>query len=217
MENDLNDEGSYIVETGFPVPNEGHLCWDATRKYHQVGRYLNHAKRANAKISAPCNVRGKWWIGFVACRDIAEGDEVVWDYGVRDQVWSSCRLVDGVVQKTPAMEDGRGESTEESSEGEAKGGASGEAEKEKETVGLAPRRSKEKNITYCMCPICKTGPHKKIINHLAQTHHLSARQRAQYLGPNRIIATPRQMQVKKSRPTLPARKSQRTIKVFLRP
>ena len=116
------------------------------------------------------------------------------------------------MQMTPAMEEGgRGESTEESEE-EAKEGASGEAEKEEEKVGLAPPRSKEKNVSYYMCPICETGPHKKISNHLAQTHHLSSRQRAQYLGANRIIATPKQMQVKKSRPTLPARKSQRTIK-----
>ena len=83
------------------------------------------------------------------CRDIAEGDEVVWDYGVRDQVWSGCRLVEGVVQKTPAMEEGGGGESEE----EAKKGASGEAEKDEEKVGLAPPRSKEKNVSYCMCPI----------------------------------------------------------------
>ena len=207
-EYDLNNEVSYIVEIGFPVPNEGHLCWDATRKYNQLGRYMNHEKRANAKISAPCNVRGKWRIGFVACREIAEGDEVVWDYRVRDQVLSSCPLVVDV-EKTPTMEGGRGDSTEVEEE-EKKGGESGEAQKMKKKVGLAPHRSND-NISFCMCPICKSGPHKKISNHLAQTHHLSAKQRAKYLGPNRIIATPKQMKAKISRPTLPARKSERTI------
>ena len=36
-------------------------------------------------------------IGFVAVRDIEVGAEVVWDYQVRGEVWSGCRLVDGRV------------------------------------------------------------------------------------------------------------------------
>ena len=34
----------------------------------------------------------------MAVRDIEVGDEVVWDYQVRGEVWSGCRLVDGRVQ-----------------------------------------------------------------------------------------------------------------------
>ena len=61
-----NNEGSYIVEAAYAVGKEGHLCFDATRKYHQFGRYINHAKKANAMITPPFMVRGKWKIGFVA-------------------------------------------------------------------------------------------------------------------------------------------------------
>ena len=43
-EYELNNEGSYIVESAYPVGKEGHLCFDATRKYHQFGRYFNHAR-----------------------------------------------------------------------------------------------------------------------------------------------------------------------------
>ena len=35
-------------------------------------------------------------MGFVSIRNINIGDEVVWDYGVREE-WGRCRLVDGVV------------------------------------------------------------------------------------------------------------------------
>ena len=47
----------------------------------------------------------------MAVRDIAEGDEVVWDYGVRSDTWTKCRLLNGVVvvnnraDSPPKMED----------------------------------------------------------------------------------------------------------------
>ena len=73
------------------------MCWDATRHFNQFGRYLNHALCPNAALTSPTHVRGKWRIGFVAIQDINIGDEVVWDYGVRDQEWNTSRLVDGVI------------------------------------------------------------------------------------------------------------------------
>ena len=91
-------EGSYIVESQYPIPGIGRLCWDATYYYHQTGRYMNHAQHGNAEVTKPVFVRGKWRIGFMAVRDIHVGDEVVWDYGVRGEVWSGCRLVQGVVR-----------------------------------------------------------------------------------------------------------------------
>ena len=103
---DLNGEGSYIVESSYAVPKQGRMCWDATRRYNQIGRYLNHAQKPNAKLTQPYNVRGKWRIGFVAVRDIRAGDEVVWDYGVRGELWSGFRLVKGVVRRTSAAEPG---------------------------------------------------------------------------------------------------------------
>ena len=98
MEYDLNGEGSYVVETSYAIPGMGKLCFDATRHYHQTGHYINHAQRPNAELTAPVFARGKWRIGFVVVRDIKIGDEVVWDYQVRGEVWSGCRLVDGRVQ-----------------------------------------------------------------------------------------------------------------------
>lgn len=99
-EYDLNQvKGSYIVESQYPIPGVGKLCWDATYYYHQLGRYLNHAQQANAEITRPFFARGKWRIGFVAIRNIAMGEEVVWDYGVRGEPWSGCRLVQGVIKE----------------------------------------------------------------------------------------------------------------------
>ena len=62
----LNGEGSYIIESFSTIPNCGRMCWDATRRYHQIGRYINHAQKLNAKVTRPYEVRGKWRIGFVA-------------------------------------------------------------------------------------------------------------------------------------------------------
>ena len=90
------DKGSYRVTSTYTVGDGPRLCWDATRKFHQLGRYLNHAVDYNGRLTSPEFVRGKWRIGFVAVRDIGAGHEVVWDYGVRGEVeWGSSRLVDG--------------------------------------------------------------------------------------------------------------------------
>lgn len=97
-EYDANSEGSYIIRSPHPVGTGPRLCWDATRHFNQIARYMNHAKKANAKPTHPIFIRQKWRIGFTASTDINEGDEVVWDYGVRGEVeWGSCKLVDGVV------------------------------------------------------------------------------------------------------------------------
>ena len=94
-----NNEGVYVVESSHPVGGGTRLCWDATRCLHQTGRYLNHAQQANAGLTSPVFIRKKWRIGFVACKEIREGDEVVWDYGVRGEMeWGRCRLVDGAVR-----------------------------------------------------------------------------------------------------------------------
>ena len=35
------DDGCNIVDLAYPVPGAGLLSFDSTRKYHQIGRYLN--------------------------------------------------------------------------------------------------------------------------------------------------------------------------------
>lgn len=96
-EYDNNGEGCYIITSKYPVGDGMRLCWDATRYMHQYGRYLNHARQPNSALTSPVYCRGKWRIGFLAVRDIAVGDEVVWDYGVTTEEWGKCRLLDGVV------------------------------------------------------------------------------------------------------------------------
>ena len=92
-----NNEGCYVVTSYHPVGGKTRLCWDATRYFHQYGRYLNHALHPNAILTCPLFVRGKWRIGFLAAKKINPGDEVVFDYGIRGEEWGKSRLVDGVV------------------------------------------------------------------------------------------------------------------------
>ena len=92
-----NSEGCYVVTSQHPVGGTTRLCWDATRRYHQLGRYLNHALRSNATLTSPVYARGKWRVGFVATMTISSGDEVVWDYGVRDEEWATTLLKDGIL------------------------------------------------------------------------------------------------------------------------
>ena len=56
--------------------------------------YFNHVINPNAILSPPKYVRRKWRVGFLA----AKGDEVVWDYGVHNEVeWGMCKMVEGLV------------------------------------------------------------------------------------------------------------------------
>lgn len=91
------DEGCCIIQSMYDVPSLGEMCWDATRRFHQIGKYLNHLNHPNAELTRPYWVRKKWRIGFTSSQDIEEGDEVVWDWGMKGEVQSGCRLVGGVV------------------------------------------------------------------------------------------------------------------------
>ena len=271
-----------MLHRGVLIPGrkEGHLCFDATRRFDQLGRYINHAQRPNAKVTRPFKIRGKWRVGFLAVRDIEKGDEVVWDYGVRGVEWSGCRLVGGVV-KTGQRVGEAGEVPQvvvgpasHATVSTPVGGvpkvvqepappAGGEkldvgvstpvggvpkvvqepappAGGEKLDVGVStpvggvpkvvqepappaggervdevtpqqPPKGKSKKKTYSMCPLCGTGPHSKISNHLIQTHKVTNKKnRAKYLFGNRLIATPEQMKSKVKKPVV-LRRSQRTI------
>ena len=76
----LNEEGCYVLEAKF---NERWWCFDATRRFEQFGRYINHSssKEANVRPHGPVSIRKKLRVGFLAVRDIAAGEELQYDYG----------------------------------------------------------------------------------------------------------------------------------------
>ena len=96
-----NTRGMYIMETALEVERgSGRLCFDATDRLHHPGHYINHMTRgANVKPANPQYIRGKWRVFFLALRDVEEGEELCYDYGLRmEEVWTrKGRLVDGKV------------------------------------------------------------------------------------------------------------------------
>ena len=89
-EYEKNGEGSYLLETQFGKK----LIFDATRCYDQVGRYINHASlKTNCNYWRPLYVRGKYRVGFVATRNICKGEELLYDYGVRNETWMAATNV----------------------------------------------------------------------------------------------------------------------------
>jgi SET domain-containing protein len=74
----LNDEGCFILKISAT------MAMDATREYHRLGRLVNHAaKNANAKLHPPLTIEGKTRVPFVATKDIAPGEGIFFDYGIR--------------------------------------------------------------------------------------------------------------------------------------
>ena len=48
-----NQEGCYIVNAAYSLPGLGRLYFNATRKFHQLCRYLNHALNPNVVLMPP--------------------------------------------------------------------------------------------------------------------------------------------------------------------
>lgn len=60
--------------------------FDATGTINDPGRYINHAGRnTNLTLMKPVLMTGHLRIGFVAKRNIQAGEELFYDYGVRDK------------------------------------------------------------------------------------------------------------------------------------
>ena len=190
-----NQEGCYIVDTAYFLPGQGCLYFDATRKFHQLGRYLNHALNPNATLMPPIYVRGKWCIGFMSLTDINEGDEVVWDYIIRDMSWSQSTLVGGVVKVAEA----------------AGVIASDVEENQKKWKGKSPAALR----CFCYCPLegCTGRPLRKLSNHLTQVHKMTPKERSKYLGLKNKFASPQEIAMRK-KATLNPRRSQRSLTSF---
>ena len=72
-----------------PETQEAVSWYTVSERY---GQFMNHApgSLANAMPVLPVVVEGRLRVGFVATKDIAPGQEIVWDYGVRGEPWQ-CR------------------------------------------------------------------------------------------------------------------------------
>ena len=77
-----NEEGCYILEGQYMGT---WYCFDATRCFHQYGRYLNHSSTPNCKPMPPLLVNGVLRVGFVATSDIKTGEKVTYNYNVAPQ------------------------------------------------------------------------------------------------------------------------------------
>lgn len=87
MEYEKNGEGSYVLHTAYTIPEVGtRLCFDATRRYNDIGRLINHSTDGcTLKPGKPLFLRGKWRVPMVAIRDVFVGQELTYDYGVRTE------------------------------------------------------------------------------------------------------------------------------------
>ena len=177
-----NGEGSYIVESLYTVENGGHLCFDATRKYHQFGRYMNHALQPNACLTAPFMVRGKWRIGFVSVREINAGDEVVWDYKVKGEDCSGCMLECGVIKPSKRQV---------------------VVSDEDEVTVTHPLNRPRRRLCYCPIEGCNSKPLTKLSNHLSQVHHLNPQQRIFASGKEGANRVKKTVNLRRSQRTLP--------------
>ena len=82
-----NSEDCYVIRTAYRIPDVGRLCFDATRRYRDVGRLINHSATPNLQLTRPFYVRGKWTVALLAKTDIRPEEEVTYDYGVRTLAW----------------------------------------------------------------------------------------------------------------------------------
>ena len=186
-EYERNGEGSYVLETAHPVKDIGRLCFDAIRRYRDVGRLINHSPRPNLKLGRPHYLREKWRIGLLALYDIPRGQELTYDYGVRAMERKTGKDgtgADGGERGTGGdqgggngeggdrhqREDGGGVSDQREDEGGDGGVAGGSKEKGSAPGPVRRRETGQRKTTtgfkrnYFWCPVrdCASGPVQKM-------------------------------------------------------
>ena len=182
-----NGLGCYIVETKHSVPGFGQLCFDATERFHHPGRYINHVpKGPNARLTRPFEVRGKVRNGFLALRDIPEGEELCYDYGDRSggDWMRQGRLVEGRVVA--------GDTVEEAVEALA-------------VPQTNPKKKKpHRNMYYCPLPQCAEREcMEKIANHVHQFHDIHGLEGRRVLNRMiRAIKAQEKERLKRKRPEM---------------
>ena len=91
----LTNSEAEIAENEYQLNNEAccllrgkvkdkNMWFDATRRINQYRRFINHSITYNIKPMPPGFICGKWRVGFLATQDINKGEELLYDYGVRD-------------------------------------------------------------------------------------------------------------------------------------
>lgn len=201
-EYDLNGEGSYVLQTAHPVPEFGaRLCFDATRRYRDVGRLINHSSSLyNLKPGPPLFLRGKWRVAMLAVRDIFVGQELTYDYGVRSENWMKKRPSHESRDGGQGMKRARGDTSRDQSTGRDMSGAKESSEEdnledddiqmvEDSSVQIledpstksssAPVPHHRRNYFWCPEVDCTSGPVQKMSQHLQKKHKMSSAMAAQ--------------------------------------
>ena len=136
-----NFEGYYVIETAYRIPNVGRLCFDATRRYRDVGRLINHSSTTpNLKLSRPLHVRGKWRLALLALTDIKPDEELNCNYGVRSLMWMKKRARNITASKG---QEGTGEEEGSVKTGRGDEGGEGTEEEKREERNLTAGRGEE--------------------------------------------------------------------------
>ena len=111
--------------------------------HNNPGRYINHvSKNPNICTWPLMEVRDKLRIGFVSLRDIKLGEELAWDYGVRDSA-------------LPFMKSGRFE------EGRVVAGSGKEKPVDEVPKSKRGRLKTGHRYVFCPHPGCTSPPLKK--------------------------------------------------------
>ena len=177
-----NGEGSFTVQTAYPIPDVGRLCFDATRRYRDVGRLINHSPHPNLSISQPIHLRGKWRLGLMAIRDIAPDTEITFDYGVREMKWMRSRqdqMSPAVSLREPSSPPSPTSPSQDVvvTAGPAAKGMRGHKGKGR-AAALTPAK---RNHFWCPVVDCASGPIQKLGQHLSKVHKLDAQAVAKLL------------------------------------
>ena len=137
-------------------------------------------------------MRGKWRVGMVAVRGIAEGEELVYDYGVRSEDWMKARKkARSREQDVPDRDSG------------CVDGATGESREGSPDVSVVEisRKSGKKVVykrNFFWCPE-QSGPVQKVTQHLQKVHKMDPATAARVASKKRQ-ATPEAVRLKMPNP-----------------
>ena len=217
--NDWGDERNASLGLGCYCLDAAHngqtYVFDATASINDPGRYINHARKncnltlmPAVMIGEPPNSQLK--IGFVAKRDIEAGEELFWNYGIKDQdlAWLStdAKKVMTTIQATPVplnnnTADAKKVTTTIQATPVPPKNNTADAKKVKTTIQATPvppknntasQRRRPANRVRRSCPIpgCTTTNVKRLADHVRVLHpQYSQMERLDWLRKARKAST----------------------------